>query len=301
MKHAEHIPKKEGILVTIGMQKGGVAKSTNATHLAAALGERGKRVLLWDIDENHGATKIFGIPPNGFQTTWNVLKGDSSATEAIIEFDDLESDVELPENVDFIPSSRALEGIDAELTKADRFFNPNEILIDHIRNVRALNRYDYILLDTGPTASPTIRGALLTSDFYILSCVPEKLCIESLGEALTDIQNAKRPGRNENMVLIGLILSCMDRRKNLAKEYERKIQQQFLDAEQNSVKFNATISSAAAIEKAYEAQKTLLQFEPNHKVSHQYRELAEEFEQRVGQHYAPAETYQEPQRELANA
>ena len=103
MKNAEHIPKKEGILVTIGMQKGGVAKSTNATHLAAALGERGKRVLLWDIDENHGATKIFGIPPNGFQTTWNVLKGDSSATEAIIEFDDLESDVELPENVDFIP------------------------------------------------------------------------------------------------------------------------------------------------------------------------------------------------------
>jgi len=301
MNNFEHIPEKSGILVTIGMQKGGVAKSTNATHLAAALGERGKRVLLWDIDENHGATKIFGVPAAGFQTTWHVLKGDAPAPEAIIEFDDLESDVELPKNVDFIPSSRALEGIDAELSKQDRFFNPNEILIEHVRNIRALGRYDYILLDTGATASPTIRGALLTTDFYVLSCVPEKLCIESLGEALTDIQNAKRPGRNENMVLIGLILSCMDRRKNLAKQYEMAISKQFLDAEQKSVKFNATISSAAAIEKAYVVNKTLLQYETNHKVSHQYRELAEEFEGRISQHYAATQTFREPERELANA
>ena len=210
-----------------------------------------------------------------------------------------------PNNVDFIPSSRALEGIDSELSKQDRFFNPNEILIEHVRTIRALDRYDYILLDTGPTASPTIRGALLTTDFYVLSCVPEKLCIESLGEALTDIQNAKKPGRNENMVLIGLILSCMDRRKNLAKQYEIAIAKQFLDANQNSVKFNATISSAAAIEKAYEANKTLLQYEPNHKVSMQYRELAEEFEERIASHFgitrSAVTTTDEPKREMANA
>ena len=46
MTNTDQIPEKKGILITIGMQKGGVAKSTNATHLAAALGERGKRVLL---------------------------------------------------------------------------------------------------------------------------------------------------------------------------------------------------------------------------------------------------------------
>lgn len=278
----EAIPEKSGLIVTVGMQKGGVAKTTNATHLAAALGRRGKRVLIWDIDENHGATKLFGIPPEGFLTSWSVLVGDSPVNEAILEFDDIELDVELPDNVDFIPSSRQLEALDATLAQRDKLYNPNDVLKPHIDDLRAMKKYDYIILDTGPTASPTIRGALMTSNYYVLSCVPEKLCVESLPEALADIANARRSDRNPDLVLLGLILSCMDRRKSLAKAYEQAIAEQFLSREEKPVKFSSTISSAAAIEKAFHSNQTLFQFDPNHKVSMQYLELAEEFEERIG-------------------
>jgi chromosome partitioning protein len=130
-------PSRIGSVLSIGMQKGGVSKTTNACHLAVALGEIGRRVLLWDVDENYGATKVFQIPPDAFFTTMSVLTGDSSAEEAILAFDDDDVDVELPHNVDVIPSSRALQGVDRALSVQDKFYNPTECLHPHVQALKA--------------------------------------------------------------------------------------------------------------------------------------------------------------------
>ncbi|MCP5055150.1 MAG: ParA family protein [bacterium] len=286
MSDASTSPARAGYVLSIGMQKGGVSKTTNACHLAVALGEFGRRVLLWDVDENYGATKVFQIPPDAFFTTMSVLTGDSSAEEAILAFDDDDLDVELPRGVDFIPSSRALQGVDRALSSVDKFYNPNECLHPHVDALKALGRYDYILIDTGPQASPTTRSAYMVSDYFILSLVPEKLAVDSLPDALEDIANARRPGRNPNLHLLGLILSCMDRRVTLAKRYEEAITERFRQANQEPVKFENTIGRAAAIDRAAHQGQTILQAEPSHKVSDQYRKLAQEVEQRVLAHRA---------------
>ena len=279
-------PAKPGHVLSIGMQKGGVSKTTNACHIAVALGEVGHRVLLWDVDENYGATKVFGIPPSAFFTTMHVLTGDSTAEEAILAFDADDIDVELPRNVDFIPSSRALQNVDRALSSLDSFYNPNECLHDHVDALKTLERYDYILIDTGPQASPTTRSAYMVSEYFILSLVPEKLAVDSLPDALQDIANARRPGRNPKLHLLGLILSCMDRRVTLAKRYEDAITRRFRQADQEPVKFSTTIGRAAAINRAAHQGKTILQTEPNHRVSHQYRQLSVEIEERIKAHQA---------------
>ena len=288
-------PSKPGHVLAIGMQKGGVSKTTNACHIAVALGEVGRRVLLWDVDENYGATKVFGVPPTAFLTTMHVLTGDSTPEEAILAFDADDIDVELPHNVDFIPSSRALQNVDRALSTVDSFYNPNECLHTHVNALKALGRYDYILIDTGPQASPTTRSAYLVSEYFILSLVPEKLAVDSLPDALQDIAHARRPGRNPNLHLLGLILSCMDRRVTLAKRYEDAITQRFKQANEEPVKFSTTIGRAAAINRAAHLGKTILQTEPHHRVSHQYRRLTQEIEERISAHRgalvgAPAET-----------
>jgi cellulose biosynthesis protein BcsQ len=214
----------------------------------------------------------------------SVLKGDAVAEDAILHIDDPESDVDLPEGVDFIPSSRALQNVGAALSAIDTFYNPNEVLNPYVDSLRASGRYDYIILDTGPQASPTTRSAYMVSDYYILSVIPEKQAMESLADALNDIANAKRSDRNPRLHLLGLILSCMDRRRTLSVKYEEAITERFLQANQEPVKFKTTISSAAAIDRAYHSRKTLLQAEPRHKVSQEYRELAREVEERIAQH-----------------
>ena len=281
--------RRPGHVIGIGMQKGGVSKTTNACHIAVALGELGRRVLVWDVDENYGATKVFAVPPNAFFTTKHVLTSDSTAEEAILAFDADDIDVELPQNVDLIPSSRALQNVDAELARTDTFYNPNDCLHAPVRELKALGRYDYIFIDTGPQASPTTRSAYLVSDYFVLSLVPEKLAVDSLPDALQDITHARRPERNPNLHLLGLILSCMDRRVTLAKRYEDAITQRFKQANEEPVKFATTIGRAAAINRAAHLGKTILQTEPNHRVSQQYRDLAKEVEARIIAHHASLE------------
>jgi cellulose biosynthesis protein BcsQ len=46
-----------GVVIAVGNQKGGVGKTTNTVHIAAALGLFGFRSLIIDLDPSAGATK----------------------------------------------------------------------------------------------------------------------------------------------------------------------------------------------------------------------------------------------------
>src|SRR5262249_53251442 len=112
-------------VIAVGNQKGGVGKTTNAVHLAAALGQMGRKCLIWDLDMNHGATLHLGVPPEAFDGTFMVLTEQREPEEVII--DETEPDVTLPKNVHLIASSRELEKLEAVLAAKDRFYDPRRI------------------------------------------------------------------------------------------------------------------------------------------------------------------------------
>ena len=60
---AKENPGLKTIVVGVGNQKGGVGKTTMTVQIACALAERGRRVLIVDLDVNAGATKHFGVKP----------------------------------------------------------------------------------------------------------------------------------------------------------------------------------------------------------------------------------------------
>ncbi len=271
-------------VIAVGNQKGGVGKTTNTVHLAAALGQMGRRCLIWDLDMNHGATLHLGVPPEAFDGTFMVLSEERTPDEVII--DEHEPDVELPKNVHLIPASRDLEKLEAVLAAKDRFYDPRRILIDPIRTLRG--KYDYIFLDTAPNATAPTIASYVAADWFLISVIPESFALNGMRECLKDIRRARQPELNPQLQLLGVVVSGLDQRITLARQYTAEIHELFKVEGSQSRMFHTTISRAAVVPRAQKIGRTLFQTDPGHKVAKQFTQLAVEVEERVGNTAAAA-------------
>jgi chromosome partitioning protein len=277
----EHEENRQTKVIAVGNQKGGVGKTTNTAHIATALGKLGRKVLVWDLDVNYGATSHFGVPPQAYSGTFHVLTEDRDPEDVVLTNDD--PDIDLPEGVHLIPSSRELEKLEVVLRTGDAFFTPRDILIQPLNKLRG--KYDYIFLDTAPNTNVTTTlASYITADYFIISTVPERFALEGLKNAIKDIAMAQRADRNPNLKLLGVLVSGLDKRIRKAREYDEAIRESFAASGQASKKFKAIISRAAAIPRAQDLGKTVFQTEPDHEVCNQFIEIAREVESRIAEY-----------------
>jgi chromosome partitioning protein len=237
----------------------------------------GKRCLVWDLDMNHGATLHLGVPPEAFDGTFLLLGEERTPHEVIL--DDQEPDVELPKNVHLIPSSRELERIEAVLAACDRFYDARRILVEPIRQLRG--KYDYIFLDTAPNATAPTIASYVAADWFLISVIPETFALNGMRECLKDIRRARQAELNPNLALLGIVVSGLDQRITLARQYTAEIHEMFKVEGSPSRMFDTTISRAAVVPRAQKLGKTLFQTDPTHRVTKQYMALATELDARV--------------------
>jgi chromosome partitioning protein len=278
-----HQPEPPGstCLIAVGNQKGGVGKTTTTVHLAAALGERGRRCLIIDLDMNQGATRHLGIPSESFLGTFELLSGEEEPEAVVVTPAD---GVELPENVHLIPARRNLEKIDKALLAQNKFLITQDVLIEPLQ--RLAGQYDYIFLDTAPNATTPTIAAYKAAQWFILAAMPDPLAIAGLNDALTDIQSAQQNG-NTQLRLLGVVLSGLEgRRTRLGTTLSDYVEKQFALGSCDSAKFQTTINRSTVIPEAQRDGMTLFQTTPRHKVCDQYRALADEVETRLGRNVA---------------
>jgi chromosome partitioning protein len=258
--------KRLGAVIAVGNQKGGVGKSTNTVNLAAALGLRGFKSLIIDLDPHAGSTINLGVPVKMYAGTLELLTSDESPQSLAIC-------AKLPRGVHLIPSRSQLAELDNILSKyADR----TRILERAIALARP--DYDFIWLDTPPHAAATTTVAAYSSaEWFLISAFPHPLSLHGINEALKEIADVRRL-RNPDLEILGVLLTCVDTRTRLATDIEELIQDQLPGRG-----FRTFTTQATAVNKASEKGKTLFQVPAyaRHKVTLAYRNLAIEIEHRV--------------------
>jgi chromosome partitioning protein len=218
------------------------------------------------LDPAAGATKHLGIPIQSFAGTLELLTTDEGPQALAL------SD-KLPKGVHVIPSRPQLSELDTLLSK---FIDRTRVLDRALELARA--DYDFIWLDTPPSAGATTTVAAYSSaDWFLLSAFPHPLSMGGLNEALKDIADVRKR-RNPNLEVLGVVLTCVDTRTNLAAELERTIARELPNRA-----FKTFITQAIALPECSGKGKTLFQIKvyAEHKVTEQYRGLASEIEQRL--------------------
>ncbi len=269
-------------IITVANQKGGVGKSTNSINIAAAMGERGLRSLLIDLDATSGATKALKAPTSGWMSTFEFITREVEPTDCII--DEHEEGISLPRNVHLVPSSRKLNELDAWLLHPDnRWANPLDLLNEPLGKLKGL--YDFIILDTPPQITKTSLPAYKVADYIILSATPERLAVDGLADALTDINNAQRAG-NENLQLLGVIFCSFQRGRGqtrLSKQLIDYVETHLKRPDGSTFKFNTDIFRNVAIQEAQQVGQSIFEYAPEGPSAEQYRELVKEILVRIEQ------------------
>lgn len=276
---SEPAPQTRTEILLVGNQKGGVGKTTNCVHLAAALGDMGRRVLLFDLDANQGTTAHLGCDGSTFLGAAEVLGGLEDVRDVIISQDD---DLDLPAGVDLVAASASLERVDAERARRH--------LADALRALEG--RYDVILFDTAPNLTVPTVEAYRAADWFILSAVPDPFAFVGLRRALDALQismdRGSARGRLLGVVLCAVSGGAASRRPKLERQLVEYARERLDAWGGEPLLFETMITRTAMVPRAQMEGRTLLQTSPEHKVTDEFRALAAEVERRIARRRQPA-------------
>lgn len=208
----ESLKEREGMIITVFNNKGGVGKTTMTINLAAALNKLGKKVLLIDIDAQANLTMGVGIDPladveeQGKKDISHLLtENKTQLPDTIIQ--KTWGDIEL----DIVPSHIRLSDMEATLIQT---VDVDRVLSRKLKNYK--DEYDFILIDPPPSFGKANTISLMASQGILvptqLAPYPVRALEYVIGRALAVGQL-----RDEPLPILGIAVSMYDTRATSVK------------------------------------------------------------------------------------
>lgn len=245
-------------IIAIANHKGGVGKTTTTASVGAALAAMGHTTLLVDLDAQANLTASLLNVSDGERTIYNSLKKRESLPV-----------IKLRENLDLVPSSLDLAGMELELSGV---MSREFILKDLLEPIA--KDYEFILLDCPPSLGLIAVNAFVASTDVIIPLTAEALPFKGL----TMIQNILamvQKRLNPSLRLSGIVLSRWGGRK-LNKMVEEALRSNFED-----VVFNTRIRENISLAEAPLANTDIFSYSKTSNGAKDYQALTEEFLQRM--------------------
>lgn len=247
-------------VIAFSNQKGGVGKTTSCVNLAAALALRGYKTLLIDFDPQSNATSALGLFDKHISASIYSALGDKLDIGECVR----ESDVQ---NLFFIPASNDLAGAEPELAAIQ--IGRELVLKERLDKIR--KDFDIIFIDCPPSLGLLTVNALAASDGVVVPIQCEYFALEGLNQIMNTIRLVKKYV-NENIDVLGVILTMYDGRSKLTKGVVEQIYKLF----SNKV-FDAKIPRNIRLAEAPSYGKPIVIYDKKCSGAVAYEALATEF------------------------
>ena len=247
-------------IISMANQKGGVAKTTSTVNLAAALTERGNRVLVIDLDPQSNLTMSFGIDPEHLEQSMFDVLVHRLPIQTIIH----------QREVDVAAASIDLAGAELALSAMIGRERSLEKAISAVKS-----DYDFILIDTPPSLGLLTINAFTASTGVIVPVQLEYLSLRGLVQLESTLQMI-REHLNPVVHIEGILPTMVEGRTVHGREALDLLQANFQD-----LVFETRIKKSVKLAEAPVQGGSVLSYQPDGAGANAYRALAEEVLSRV--------------------
>lgn len=243
-------------IIAVANQKGGVAKTTTAVNLSAALHGMGRKILLVDLDPQGNAGSGMGVSKSGSPNTYEMLMKGVPAAESVFH----------TEYGDIIPSGKDLAAASLEMADSEE----REFILKKALLPVKLD-YDYIFIDCPPSLELITINALVAADSVLIPMQCEYYALEGITDLLTSIKLCNRK-LNRSLEIEGIVLTMFDGRMNLTNQVASELRKYL-----GSKVYDTVIPRSIRLSEAPSHGLPGVVYDRQNKGSRAYVELAAEF------------------------
>jgi chromosome partitioning protein len=230
--------------------KGGVGKTTAAVNVAALAAEEGRRVLLWDLDPQGGATYLLRVRAKVKGGGRGLVRQRLRLVDAVKA-----SDIA---NLDLLPSDFSYRHLDLVL---DGQRKPTRTIGQLLAGLSS--DYDVVILDCPPSASLVTENVVRAADLLLVPLLPAPLSVRTMDQLLDSVLTTSKG----NPPAVLAFLSMVDRRRSLHRRLVDELPRERPDL------VDVVIPVASAVEQMSVRREPLVTWSPANPVSQAFAQL----------------------------
>jgi chromosome partitioning protein len=253
---AEGYRGKRARRIAILNQKGGTGKTTTAVNLAAGLAERENDCLLIDTDAQGNVGVSLGVA--GEQSLYHVIVDGADPCDA---------SVPVRQHLDVITADSTLAAAEIWLARQ----HPDQrwkIMTKRLNLMQVSRRYDYVIIDCGPSLNLLNQNALSYADEVIIPVTCDYLALVGVKQVLRTIKDVER--HLGHAVRVSAVLPTFyDGRTRLAREVLETLQGHFKHKCLEPIRHNTRLAEAPS------HKKTIFEYAPSSHGATDYSRVCE--------------------------